>query len=64
MAATVEIDATPERVYGLITDLRTLASLAEEAVAMELQKGDGVGKGPCSSATTETVAGAGRRPAR
>ncbi len=45
VAATVEIDATPERVYGLITDLRTLASLAEEVVAMELQKGDGVGKG-------------------
>jgi Polyketide cyclase / dehydrase and lipid transport len=40
VTATVEIDARPEVVYGLITDLPTLASLAEEAVAMEWCKGD------------------------
>ena len=33
--ATVQIAAVPEVVYELITDLPTLASLAEEAVAME-----------------------------
>lgn len=43
--ATVQIDASPEAVYGLITDLPTLAALAEEAVAMELRKGDAVTKG-------------------
>jgi hypothetical protein len=35
VSATVQIDARPDVVYGLITDLPTLASLAEEAVAME-----------------------------
>ncbi|QLL09304.1 SRPBCC family protein [Mycobacterium vicinigordonae] len=43
--ATVQIDATPEAVYGLITDLPTLASLAEEAVKMELRKGAEVARG-------------------
>lgn len=43
--ATVQIDARPEVVYGLITDLPTLASLAEEAVAMEWRKGDAVRQG-------------------
>ncbi|WP_310785681.1 SRPBCC family protein [Mycobacterium sp. Z3061] len=43
--ATVQIDASPEAVYGLITDLPTLAALAEEAVSMELRKGDAVTKG-------------------
>ena len=43
--ATVQIDASPEVVYGLITDLPTLASLAEEAVAMELRKGEAISKG-------------------
>ena len=43
--ATVQIDASPEVVYGLITDLPTLASLAEEAVSMELRKGNAVAKG-------------------
>ncbi|OBJ61222.1 SRPBCC family protein [Mycobacterium sp. 1423905.2] len=38
--ATVHIDASPERVYRLITDLPTMASLAEEAVAMTWRKGD------------------------
>jgi hypothetical protein len=41
----VHIDASPDVVYGLITDLPTLASLAEEAVAMEFCKGDCVGQG-------------------
>ncbi|MGO8771871.1 SRPBCC family protein [Mycobacterium sp.] len=45
VAATVEIDARPDVVYGLITDLPTLASLAEEAVAMEWRKGDAVRPG-------------------
>jgi hypothetical protein len=43
--ATVQIDARPEAVYGLITDLQTLASLAAEAVAMEWCKGDSACKG-------------------
>jgi Polyketide cyclase / dehydrase and lipid transport len=36
----VSINADSERVYQLITDLPTLASLAEEARAMEWRKGD------------------------
>jgi hypothetical protein len=38
--ANVSINADPETVYQLITDLPTLASLAEEAHAMEWRKGD------------------------
>ncbi|BBZ63772.1 SRPBCC family protein [Mycolicibacterium monacense] len=38
--ATVDIDADPATVYRLITDLRTLAELAEETSAMEWKKGD------------------------
>jgi hypothetical protein len=45
VTATVRIDAGPDVVYGLITDLPTLASLAEEAVAMEWRKGNGVRPG-------------------
>jgi hypothetical protein len=45
VAAAVAIDARPDIVYGLITDLPTLASLAEEAVAMEWRKGDAVRPG-------------------
>ncbi|WP_166907089.1 SRPBCC family protein [Mycobacterium sp. DL440] len=37
--ATVSIAADPAAVYALITDLPTLASLAEEAHAMEWQRG-------------------------
>jgi uncharacterized protein YndB with AHSA1/START domain len=40
VTATVQIDRSPDEVYRLITDLPTLASLAEEAVAMEFRKGD------------------------
>ena len=36
----INIDADPARVYDLITDLATLASLAEEAGAMRWRKGD------------------------
>ena len=41
-AATVDvsIDAAPDVVYGLITDLPTLAELAEETTAMAWTKGD------------------------
>jgi Polyketide cyclase / dehydrase and lipid transport len=42
---SVRIDARPEAVYDLITDLPTLASLAEEAVGMEWRKGDAVRRG-------------------
>jgi hypothetical protein len=45
VTSTVEIDARPVVVYGLITDLTTLASLAEEPVAMEWRKGGAVGPG-------------------
>lgn len=45
VTASVEIDARPDVVYGLVTDLPTLASLAEEAVAMEWRKGDAVRPG-------------------
>ena len=38
--ADVGIDADPDAVYHLITDLPTLASLAEAAAAMEWRKGD------------------------
>lgn len=44
-SATVQINATPEEVYGLITDLPTLASVAEEAVSMDLRKGSAIAKG-------------------
>ncbi|OBI84610.1 SRPBCC family protein [Mycobacterium sp. E740] len=37
---TIAADADAETVYRLITDLPTLASLAEEAHAMEWRKGD------------------------
>ena len=43
--AEVSIDASPDNVYALITDLPTLASLAEEAAAMEWRKGDAAGPG-------------------
>jgi hypothetical protein len=45
VSATVQIDARPHVVYGLITDLPTLASLAQEAVAMEWRRGDAVCQG-------------------
>jgi hypothetical protein len=45
VSAAVQIDARPDVVYGLVTDLPTLASLAEEAVAMEWRKGDAVRQG-------------------
>ena len=38
--AEVTINADPDTIYRLITDLPTLASLAEEAHAMEWRKGN------------------------
>ncbi|WP_193045769.1 SRPBCC family protein [Mycolicibacterium baixiangningiae] len=38
--ATVDIAADPDAVYRLITDLPTLAELAEETSAMQWKKGD------------------------
>jgi hypothetical protein len=43
--AEVSVNADPEAVYHLITDLSTLASCAEEARAMEWRKGDAVAPG-------------------
>jgi hypothetical protein len=40
--AEVSINADPDTVYHLITDLPTLASLAEELEAMEWRKGESV----------------------
>lgn len=45
VTATVQIEARPDEVYRLITDLPTLAELAEEAVAMEWRNGDAVRPG-------------------
>ncbi|ORV10284.1 SRPBCC family protein [Mycobacterium celatum] len=38
--ATVDINASPDAVYALVTDLPTLASMAEETVAMRWRRGD------------------------
>ncbi|OHV06016.1 SRPBCC family protein [Mycobacterium talmoniae] len=40
VSASVQINASPESVYALITDLAVLADLAEEAVAMRWRDGD------------------------
>jgi hypothetical protein len=45
VTAAVKIDAGPDVVYRLITDLPTLTSLVEEPVAMEWRKGSAVGPG-------------------
>ena len=37
--ATLQIEARPQAVYGLITDLPTLASLAEETVGYGVAQG-------------------------
>jgi hypothetical protein len=42
---TVHIDASPETVYALITDLSALRECAEETVAMRWRKGDGARPG-------------------
>jgi hypothetical protein len=42
VTASVHIAAEPDVVYRLVTDLPTLASLAEEAVAMQWRKGAAV----------------------
>lgn len=38
--ADITIDADPTKVYGLITDLPTLASLSPESAGMKWRKGD------------------------
>jgi uncharacterized protein YndB with AHSA1/START domain len=38
--ASVHINASPAEAYALVTDLATLASIAEETVAMRWRKGD------------------------
>ncbi|MDQ2636895.1 MAG: SRPBCC family protein [Actinomycetota bacterium] len=43
--ASIDIDADPAAVYALITDLPTLASLAEETQAMAWSKGESVAPG-------------------
>jgi hypothetical protein len=43
--AEVSIDASPDSVYALITDLPTLASCAEETAAMEWRRGAAAGPG-------------------
>jgi hypothetical protein len=45
VSASVQIDACPDVVYSLITDLPTLTALAEEAVAMQWCKGDAAHRG-------------------
>jgi hypothetical protein len=45
VTASVHVAAGPDVVYRLVTDLPTLASLAEEAVAMEWRKGSAVSPG-------------------
>jgi hypothetical protein len=45
VTASVQIDACPDVVYSLITDLPTLTALAEEAVAMQWCKGDAACRG-------------------
>src|ERR1700756_5424968 len=54
VSASVHIAARPDVVYGLITDLPTLASLAEEAVAMEWRKGDAVCQGVVFAAHSQS----------
>jgi hypothetical protein len=62
----VHIDADAHAVYRMITDLGTLAALAEEITAMEWVKGDTARRGAARSsrAATATGGGAGRPPAR
>lgn len=43
--ADVQVSAAPEVVYALITDLATLAELAEETTAMRWRKGGGAQPG-------------------
>jgi hypothetical protein len=56
VSASVRIDAGPEVVYRLITDLPTLASLAEEAVAMQWCKGNAVAPGAVFTGDNENGA--------
>ena len=44
-SADVTIDSAPDKVYALITDLPTLASLGDEIAEMEWQKGNAMRPG-------------------
>ncbi|MGZ4563724.1 MAG: SRPBCC family protein [Mycobacterium sp.] len=55
VTATVQVEARPDVVYRLITDLPTLASFAEEAVAMEWRKGDGARPGAVFTGHNESA---------
>lgn len=54
VAATVQIEAPPEVVYRLITDLPTLAELAEEAVSMQWRKGNALRPGAVFTGRNES----------
>lgn len=41
----IDVDAAPDRIYALITDLATLAELAEETATMRWTRGDGARPG-------------------
>ncbi|OBH89706.1 SRPBCC family protein [Mycobacterium sp. E2733] len=55
VSATVQVDARPDVVYRLITELPTLASFAEEAVAMEWRKGDAARPGAVFTGHNESA---------
>ena len=51
-SASVDIDAAPDKVYGLITDLGTMAELAEETARMRWSKGTSAAPGAVFRGTT------------
>jgi Polyketide cyclase / dehydrase and lipid transport len=53
--AEVTIDADPQAVYALITDLSTLAACAEEAAAMKWVNGDAARPGAVFKGTNRNV---------
>jgi hypothetical protein len=55
VTATVQIQAPPDVVYRIITDLPTLAELAEEAVAMEWRKGNAARPGAVFTGRNESA---------
>ncbi|OBF10291.1 polyketide cyclase [Mycobacterium sp. ACS4054] len=55
VTASVQVAAGPDLVYRLITDLPTLASFAEEAVAMEWRQGDAARPGAVFTGHNESA---------
>lgn len=55
VTASVQVAARPDLVYRLITDLPTLASFAEEAVAMEWRQGDAARPGAVFTGHNESA---------